>query len=202
MVRIREFIIFEPGKYILSSSAQARIEIDSQRLKFTFPSPTHTVPVTWNSGVFQGSLGPVDNALYIIPSQASLKAMNILYWRHQWCLQDLRCSADKNFKSKELSRSSSQYTDTHLPWDKSEMSHSIPWYEFRATLMKSPAIITNKKDRPSDHLSCWYVLLGTGERALGSGCPCHYCHQKLSMFAVDQSLGEMYKKTTVGDDGI
>lgn len=105
MVRIREFIIFEPGKYILSSSAQARVEIDSQRLKYTFPSPTHIVPVTWNSGVFQGSLGPVDNALYIIPSQASLKAMSILYWWHQWCLQDLRCSADKNFKSKELSKS-------------------------------------------------------------------------------------------------
>lgn len=182
-VKIREFIVLEPGKYILSPNARARNQIDSQKLKYTFPSPTLTVSVTWNSEVFQGSLGPTDKALYMIPSQASLKAMTILYWWHQGYLQDLKCSAGKNFKSQELGKSINPFGTLNIQTpiflgDKSEMSHSVSRYEFRTTLMKPPAIISTKKERPSDHLSYWHVLLGIWEQARGFGCPCHHCYRK------------------------
>lgn len=55
-------IIFDLDKYILSSSTLVRIEIDSQRLKYTLPSPTHTVHETLNFDVFHATLGPVDKA--------------------------------------------------------------------------------------------------------------------------------------------
>lgn len=61
-------------------STLARIEIDSQRLKYTCPSATHSVRETQNFDVFHATLGPVDKTLHIILSQASLQAMTISYW--------------------------------------------------------------------------------------------------------------------------